>query len=101
MEDNQRVGFSALWAGGAAVVLWALSYFGSISLVAIPLLSAISAAGVRPLFDFEKGKKGWKLKWEWNDWVGLVVLILVVVALINGTGPLELLDIILRRRGGA
>jgi hypothetical protein len=37
------------------------------------------------------GKFGHRIKWDWRDWIGATVLIIVVVALIRGDSAFLLL----------
>lgn len=66
----------------------------SVTPVAILLLIIFSAAVVQPLVKIEKNKKGWKIEWDWKDLLSLTIVILVAVALLNGTNPVELIKLI-------
>jgi hypothetical protein len=80
-----------------AIVVWLLSAFVPVGVLVIALFIG-AAAFVQPAltFHFEKGQRG-KISFTWNykDWIGLVILILVIVGLLEGEGPKELLALIM------
>lgn len=80
-----------------AVVVWLLSAFVPVGILVVALFVA-AAAFVSPAlsFHYEKGARG-KLSftWDYKDWIGLVILILVIAGLLEGEGPKELLALVM------
>ncbi len=112
-----KMKFSFIWAGIAAFILWLISIFVPITpLVIVLFLFVVVGAGIyggtirlgpAPGAFEVKGAvtvggkgKGWTFNWDWKDWGGLILLILVVAALIKGANPIGIIEAIKPFFGG-
>ena len=95
-----KLKFSPLKSAVVALILWIFSFFiGQIMPLVVILFLAITivagfqrSAAVQILGSIESGKT--KVSWDWTDWGGLILLILIIAALIKGINPVELIKII-------
>ncbi len=87
-----------LKGGVVAIILWLLS--GVVPSIIILFLLVIigvfsrpqPSSQIRPLGEISAG--GFSLKWEWTDWLGLVLLLVVVYAVWSHVDPIKLIQIL-------
>ena len=84
-------GISGIEGAIVSLLLWILSIFLPGPALSV-ILSIFSVGFVRPFWERETLPDGTtRFKWQWYDWIGLVVIVVAVYALWSGVSPTELL----------
>lgn len=94
-----KIKFSVFRSGIVAIILWIVSIFVPITLfVAILFLAITIIAGfhknqvIQTMGQIESDNT--KISWDWKDYLGIILLILVIAALIKGFNPLDIINIV-------